>query len=241
MKKVLKILKNRRHICFLDFEGTQFSHEMIALGAVMVNIDKNGYITKRKHPVKYYVKAKNSIGNFVKNLTGITEQDLDKYGYSFSNAIKHLKKYCGINYKKCIFMTFGNHDMRILNQSIAYNLDAPEDDCTVIKKNYVDFQMLISEFIKDEKNNSLSLAHDLEVFGISFDGQQHDPMYDADNLATLYDSFMRKKDVVLNEYYKLLSHSNINPYPAQVVIRKLVAGESVTPEEFKAIMEDYIA
>lgn len=43
MKNVLKKLKGRHYLCFLDFEGTQFSHEMIAYGAVLVTIDKKGY------------------------------------------------------------------------------------------------------------------------------------------------------------------------------------------------------
>ena len=144
MKNVLKKLKGRHYLCFLDFEGTQFSHEMIAYGAVLVTIDKNGYIVKQKTPVKQYVKAKNAIGKYVENLTGITRLDLDRFGISFTQAIKELKKYCGLHYKKCAFLTFGNHDMRILNQSISYNLDAPKNLCQSIKINYIDFQAIIS-------------------------------------------------------------------------------------------------
>mgnify|MGYP003302048090 CR=1 FL=1 len=48
MKKVLKALKKRKHIVFFDFEGTQHSQEMIALGAVLCSIDKHGYISKTK-------------------------------------------------------------------------------------------------------------------------------------------------------------------------------------------------
>ena len=35
MKRVLKNFKGHKHLLFMDFEGTQFSHEMIAFGAVM--------------------------------------------------------------------------------------------------------------------------------------------------------------------------------------------------------------
>ena len=240
MKRVLKYFKGHKHLVFLDFEGTQFSHEMIAYGAVMVTIDRDGYIVKKKPSIKRLVKAKNSVGRFVENLTGITRLELDRFGVSFSTAIKDLKKYCGMYYKKATFITFGNHDMRILNQSISYNLDSPKELCQVIKSNYVDFQSIISEFIKDEKNNVLSLSHYLELFGLEFDGTAHDPEYDAVNLARLYDVFMKKNDIVLEEFLKNMKRSTFNPSPIDRAIKKLLNGEPVTPEEFVEFTKEYI-
>ena len=46
MKYLEKHLNKRKILCFLDLEGTQFSHEMIALGAVKVDIKKDGSIKK---------------------------------------------------------------------------------------------------------------------------------------------------------------------------------------------------
>ena len=240
MEKLRKQLKGYRHICFLDFEGTQFSHEMIAFGALFVSLDKNGFIVKEKKPIRRYVKSKNKIGKFVKDLTGITEKDLEKYGVDFATAIKEIKKYCGMNFKKTIFMTFGNHDIRILNQSSAYNLNSPKEICDVIKKNYVDFQSIISEFIKDDNNNPLSLTHYLELFNIEFDGQAHDPLYDALNLGRLYNAFLKNKEIVLAQYLKVLGRANFGPQPVSKAVHKLVNGESVTPEEFIELLKDYI-
>lgn len=240
MKKVNRILRGRKNICFLDFEGTQFSHEMIAFGAYFTHVNKDGEITKAKNPIRAYVKCKNSIGRFVRELTGITEKDLEKYGVDFATAINQIKKYCGMNFKKTCFVTFGNHDIRILNQSCSYNLNAPTELCDIIKKNYFDFQPVISEFIKDDKGNPLSLTHYLEVFNIQFDGTAHDPMYDAVNLAKLYNVFLKEKEIVLNEYCKVLNRSNVGPEPVNNVVRKLLSGESVTPEEFKQYIRDYI-
>ena len=48
MKKFDKLLKGHKNIVFLDFEGTQFSHEMIAIGAIATTIDRNGRIKKAK-------------------------------------------------------------------------------------------------------------------------------------------------------------------------------------------------
>ena len=86
MKKLLNALKGRKHICFLDFEGTQYSHEMIALGAVLATLTRKGEIKRLKKGFKVYVIAKNKIGTFVENLTGITQSTLDREGVSFTQA-----------------------------------------------------------------------------------------------------------------------------------------------------------
>ena len=240
MKKLNKVLKNRKYVCFLDFEGTQFSHEMIAFGAVFTTLNKDGSIAKSKKPIRQYVKCKNTIGKFVENLTGITKKDLERYGIDFASAVKEIKKYCGINFKKTIFMTFGNHDIRILNQSSSYNLNSPKETVDVIKKNYVDFQAVISEFVKDDNGNPLSLSHYLELFKVEFDGQAHDPLYDALNLAKLYNIFLKEKDIVLEQYLKVLARANFGPQPVSKAVHKLVNGEAVTPEEFIELLKDYI-
>lgn len=240
MKRILKQFKSHKHLVFLDFEGTQFSHEMIAFGAVMVTIDRDGYVVKQKNSIKRLVKSKNSIGKFVEKLTGITRLEQDRFGVSFATAMKDLKKYCGLHFKGSTFITFGNHDMRILNQSISYNLDAPKELCQVIKSNYVDFQNIISEFIKDDKNNVLSLTHYLELFGLQFDGEAHDPEYDAVNLARLYDAFMRRNDIVQEEFLKNMNRMSFHPAPVDKAVKKLLNGEAVTPEEFVEFTKEYI-
>ena len=73
MKKFERLLKGHKSLVFLDFEGTQFSHEMIAIGAMHVSIDRNGYIKKHKKPFRIYVKAHNRVGKIVTDLTGITD------------------------------------------------------------------------------------------------------------------------------------------------------------------------
>lgn len=46
MKALNKHLNNVKTLCFLDLEGTQFSHEMIAIGAVKVSIRKDGSVKR---------------------------------------------------------------------------------------------------------------------------------------------------------------------------------------------------
>lgn len=240
MKKFEKLLKGHKNIVFLDFEGTQFSHEMIAIGAVATTIDKNGRIKKSKKPFKILVKAKNKVGKYVTSLTGISDELLAKGGLSFAKAIDALKKYVGISFKKSSFVTFGSHDLTILNRSISYNFDFNKDACSQIQKNYIDFLAFIGEFVKDPKGNQISLVHFCQMFGVKEEGPAHDPSVDAVNLANLYDAVMSNKDTLLDEYKKVLGKFSHFPEPINKVVQKLVSGESVSPEDFEQEIKKYI-
>ena len=241
-KKLQQILKGHKVLVFMDYEGTQFSHEMIALGAILVVIDpKTGRIKKKKAPFKTYVKAHNKIGSYVERLTGIKEDLLKEKGVSFNDAMKAFKSYCGLNFKKTTFITYGNHDMRILGQSIAYNLTYPKDVTSQIQKNYFDYSVFIGEFIRDDKGNPLSLIHLCELFSVPEAGTAHDPAIDAINLANLYDAFLDKKDLVIDEYRKhIKTHSNHLPTPIHNAIVKLASGQDVSAEEFSEELKNYI-
>lgn len=239
MKKLLKIFKKHKHIVFFDLEGTQHSQEMIAIGAVLCTIDKYGRISKYKKPFKLYVKAKNKIGRFVTNLTGITEAILEKEGVSFLEAMNAFKKYCGIAWKKSLFVSFGNHDLRIFNQTIAYNINSPKELCHQIHANYWDFGSFISNYIKDNNGCMMSLIHYCELFGVDMHQPAHDPEADALNLAKLYDKFIKEKGIVLDEYKKVLANNKKFPEPILAILKLLMEGKEVRPQDFDdAIKED---
>ena len=243
MKKLEKLLKGHKYLCFMDFEGTQFSHEMIGLGAVFASINpKTGRIKRSKKPIHILVKAKNKVGKYVVDLTGITEEKLKAEGVSFRTALTELRKYIGMNFKKTTFITFGNHDLRILSQSIMYNMDFPKEICSQIQKNYMDFAAFISDFIRDQNNNPLSLVHYCELFEVKESGPAHDPTVDAVNLMNLYDAFLAKSDVVLKEYKLLLQKPNGHlPAPVADAIVKLASGKDVSAKEFEKNLKDYLS
>lgn len=238
MKELEKHIQHRRSLCFLDLEGTQFSHEMIALGAVKVDLHRD--MTIKKYHQGYYslVKAKNKIGKVVTDLTGITEDMVKKDGKSFRVVVKELKEYLGKDFSKTLFVTFGSHDLRILSQSLAYNLDASKDDVYIMIKHAFDLSDFISTFVKDDNNNTYSLSNMLKVFGVDFKGTQHDAYADALNLAYLYEAMLEHRDVMKNEYLKVLNKYKHLPEPIHQVVVKLTSGESVTPEDFAKLVED---
>ena len=241
MKKFERLLKGHKSLVFLDFEGTQFSHEMIAIGATHVVIDRHGYIKKHKKPFKVYVKAHNRVGKIVTDLTGITDELLKQKGVSFFTAMSELKKYCGLSFRKSSFITFGNHDMKILSSSISYSFDFPKEIVQCIQQNYVDFSAFIGEFMRDDKGNPLSLIKYCDAFGVEQAGPAHDPAVDAENLAWLYDATMRHSEILLDEYKKVLKSFNHFPQPVSNVIKKLANNENVSSDEFDKEIKDYIA
>lgn len=240
VKAILKSLNHRKSLVFLDLEGTQFSHELIALGAIKAKIDEKGQIIRSYKGIKIYVKSKNNIGKLVINLTGITQDKINQEGISYAEALQKLKNYLGPQFKKTAFMTFGNHDLRILNQSLNYSQDADKEILSVIMKNHIDFSAFISQFIRDEKNNPYSLANYLQVFNLPFVGQAHDPLNDARALLDIYAAFLSRKDIVFQEYLKILAnHKSFPPFVAKT-IQKLINHEDVDSATFLKMVEEYL-
>ena len=241
MKKLEKLLKHHKKILFLDFEGTQYSHEMIAIGAVAVTVDKKGLIKNRKLPFKIYVKAKNKVGKYVTELTGINDDILAEKGVPFDKAMEELKKYAGLSFKKSSFITFGNHDMRILSQSISHSLDYPKDICSQIQKNYIDYATFINEFLRDDNGNPFSLVHCCELFNLQLAGDAHDPAIDAINLANLYDAFLRNIPLVVEQYKKALPLYGHLPTPVSELLKKLNNNEAITLDNYDEEIRRYLA
>ena len=241
MKILNKVLKRRLHLVFLDFEGTQFSHEMIAYGAVIASLKKDGSIRRIHKGIKGYVKPTNKIGKFVTDLTNITEETLNKKGVSFEEAIDHIHSYCGRNFEKVLFVTFGDHDIRILNQSAMHSKKYNKDYLKQIKKYHFDLSGFINNYIKDEKNNSYSLENYLKVFNIEFSGEKHDPLADAINLAHLYNAFVRNKKIVSEQYKKVLLNFKKIPAPLVKLLKKLKEEEKVSINDLEEIINKHLS
>ena len=131
--------------------------------------------------------------------------------------------------------------IRILNQSISYNIAYPKDITSQIQKNYFDYMAFISEFIRDELGNPLSLVHYCDMFSLKEAGAAHDPEVDAVNLANLYDAFFDNIELVSEQYKMHLNkHNSSLPIPIAKVISRLTSGETVSPEEFDQYIKEYL-
>ena len=135
-------------------------------------------------------------------------------------------------------MTFGNHDQRIMAQSLAYNMDANKEDVQFMIKHSFDFAEFMSQYVRDEHGNALSLANMLKVFNIDFKGQQHNALADTLNLVYLYDAMIKHRDILSREYRKVLGQMRHLPEPVHQLILQLLEEKSVSPTDFSKMIED---
>lgn len=240
MKALDKALKDKTVLVFIDLEGTQFSHEMIEIGAHLVILNKDHTVKKILKGYSSYVKAHNRIGRVVTELTGITEKLLQEKGRPFPEVFKQFRGYVGKYWNKCKFVTFGTHDLRIINMSVE---NSPKDDelselAHYVNKNHFDISSFLGQFIQDQHGNPLSLSNNLKVFSQEFEGTKHSALADAYNTALLYKAFIEHPEIVQEEYKKALTHVHHTPVPISKVISKLFAGETVTPEDFDTAIKE---
>lgn len=240
MKKLLKQVRGRKQIVFLDLEGTQFSHETIAIGAVKASLNPDGTVKKFYPGFKKYVLAKHNVGRLVEELTGITSDLLAKEGVGFEEALPLLKKYIGTNFSKSRFVTFGSHDVRILKQSLLYTPEANHGIVTTIIKNHLDLSTLISEYVKDDKNNPLSLTNLCKLFEIPMIEPAHDPLNDALLLGYLYNELFKKTNIIKERYASVLLNINNVPRPIKKALQKIKDGGSITAQDIYQYLEEEI-
>lgn len=239
MKKLRKLVRDVKQVIFIDLEGTQFSHEIIALGAVKVLLNKDGTFKKVYPGFKVYVLAHGNIGHVVTDLTGITSDLLAKEGYSFTEALAMFRKYVGANFTKSKFIAFGNHDMRIFRQSLLANPEANHSYIKTIGANYIDLSAVVNEYIKDDNNNTLSLTNLCKTFNIPLVEPSHDPLNDALMLAALYKELLIQDDLLVEHYQKTLAKMNI-PRPIKKLLTKLQKDGQVNLEDFNLYVKEEI-
>lgn len=238
VKALEKIVKDRRALVFLDLEGTQLSHEMIEIGAYLATLNDDLSVKKIYPGFKNYVLATHPIGPVVVKMTGITERLLQKEGRKFSDVEKDFKHYVGRYWEKCLFVTFGSHDLRIVSQSALLSPDSDKNIAHNICHFDFDYSLFLSHYIQDANSNPLSLANYLKIFDVPFEGKAHDALVDAYNLIDLYTAFLKRPDITKKEYKKTLSHVNHAPAPINKIIAKLNTNETVTPAMWDNIIAE---
>ncbi|WP_209124921.1 3'-5' exonuclease [Alkalihalobacillus sp. BA299] len=183
-----EMLCSNRGMPFEDMEG-------IRLGAVKYNIE-----TEEIAYFDRYIRPTNlrPLSSFCKKLTGIHDQDLvgaDGFRTVFDDFLMWVG---GI--KRSRFFSWSPSDI------FRLKLDAERHEISprTIKKidqRYVDFQAIFTKRVTKE---NVSVERALGFYGLSFHGQQHNPMHDAYNTLRVYLSFVNdpvKSDfIMLNQF-----------------------------------------
>ncbi|MBO4540775.1 MAG: exonuclease domain-containing protein, partial [Bacilli bacterium] len=236
-----KALRGRKTLVFMDLEGTQFSHEMIEIGAYKVVLRDDLTIKKVFPGFKSYVFPKARIGKLVTDLTGITEEMIDKEGKPYRVVQQSFRKYVGKDFEKALFVTFGSHDYVIINASAENNMDASMDQARFVTHHAFDFAQWLAGFVRDQNGNNYSLANYLKIFGLPFEGKAHDALVDARNLVDLYKAVLAHPEVLKENYKELVARKNGHlPEPVRKVMQALQEGKTITPEDYDGFVEDYL-
>ena len=237
MKDLKNIIKDRRFLVFYDLEGTQASHEIIEIGAYKCKIDDDFNVRKIYKPFKAYVRPKHRIGHFVTKLTGISEKTIQDKAISFREMQNQFIKYLGKDKERCLFVSYGSQDGEMFIASAENNMDASMEFSRFVAKRTWDFCAFLKRYLQNPDGNPFSLERACEKFGIHFAGQAHDALADAYNLMDLYRRMLEDKETLGKAYQETLYNANKVPAPVREVLRRLSEGETVSPEDFSAIIQ----
>ena len=242
MKLLLDLIKNATRLCFVDFEGTQLEHEIIAIGAVIASVDDQGHIVAPYKEIKLMVKPKHKVGKVITNLTGITDSMLVDAD-SFDLAINKLKDFLledGESIENTKFVCFGEQD-RLMMKVSAY-LTNTYDTISFFKlfsHNYIDFSAFLTKYITDKNGAKLSLVNFLHFFDENTHGVSHDPLNDAYDLLTLYKCFYTKVDYVKKGYADTLLKQMPVPSILKPSVNKILKGRNVKHSDFLKDVDEY--
>ena len=232
-----------RELVFLDLEGTQLSHETIAIGACkyFCGPDLLPLPGKKIQVFKRLIKPQSPVGGVVTVLTGITDDRLKTEGITFHKALVELMTFTKCTGKK-VYITFGNQDLNMLYQSkVRANDQLCQDFYDHIKRNWFDMQAFVSRFIHDERHMTFSQPKLLEIYEAKNLQHAHDPLYDAENLMNLFIQVIKRPDITLREFKKNLLTSKDFFIISKPFIDDLCNGKDVSAIDFNKAIEDYLS
>lgn len=228
MRLLEKEIGQPKELVFLDLEGTQLSHETIAIGACAYFCDEHLMPVKNKKVKIYkaYVKTDSKIGGLVVRLTGITPETLNAKGIPFSKAIAGLVEFSKCQSGKRKYITFGNQDLNMLRvSSLKDETGVANQFYDHIKRNWFDLQEFISHFVFDAKHLTYSQAKLLEIFEAEDLKHAHDPLYDAENLMNLFIQLNKRPDILSKWFLKNMSNCDqtgaiLEPFIKEQLLKK---------------------
>lgn len=196
--------------CFIDFEFTSTGKkkkdlkndniELISIGMIVTDYEDNTLL-------KYYnlVKpVKNEITDYCRNLTGLTNEDINKKGISFKQAIDDVLNIIDKYNIKEVY-NFGRLDSISLNKSAQ--LSRYESRCNLFVSKLKNIEFIIGKDVipiirANNFNGGIGLSDFKKIYGLN-NPITHNALKDAIDLKNVY---LASKDInkmnikYLNEY-----------------------------------------
>ena len=239
MKLFSNLLKGKRKAIFFDLEGSQFTQEIIAIGAIKAKLDAKGdLVSIERKTFEVYVKCHGDVGPVVEKLTHINNEKLKNDGLAYHTAMQKFIKFVGKNPEEYAFIAYGSFDKTLLfNTDELNNFPFKEFDA-IVARNYVDYAKFVSQFMKNDSHQTPSLVDAIMYLGgVPYDNV-HDPLCDSQNLVLLFKLMRENKDNLKEQYKRTMLQS---PYPTPIIniLKKLNSNQSVTPVDYEQYLNDY--
>lgn len=239
MKIIKRIVKDSNTLVFLDFEATETTLEIISIGAVKAILDSKKQIKSYDKGFKCYVYTKTPITPIIENMTGITNELLEKEGIPFSEALSRLARYIG-DLTFVHFFTYGNFDLRLLHVEAKTNNLLENNLVLQIFRKNTDFSQILNHYARNSTNQTLSLVKALKLFKVHPVEPLHDPLSDAKSLLLLYEAFLKSPTILRNEYLKVLTNNPNLEAPLNKLLKKLLKDKSVTLDDLNTFINEEI-
>ncbi|WP_456274612.1 3'-5' exonuclease [Bacillus sp. AK031] len=215
-----------KQFVFFDFEmkcddqGMAYENmEAIRLGAVKYDLNSKCITTFDRF---IQPTTQEPLSDFCKKLTGIRDVDLFSADM-FPVVFKEFLYWVG-GVKKTRFFSWSKSDLsRLKMDSLLHEL--PQATIEKIENRYVDFQHVFSKRVSKD---NLSVENALALYGVEFEGEAHNPMYDAYNTLQIflhYYSEPLQSDLQMAKAFILpgqeVDHSTVNAQVRQAVTTDL--------------------
>lgn len=180
-------------------EKYHFANEIIQIGAVLINenLEVQGEYNTFVHP------EFGSIDKYIRNLTGITDEDLID-APSLDSALKNFIAWVPDNTK---VVSWSDSD----KLQISHEIEAKELSIIGIDNilnNWIDCQKTFSEKMHCDKCYNLTEA--LVLTDINYKDGAHNGLVDAYNTALLFIKMQKEKELVLSKYYQSAISEEVN-------------------------------
>jgi len=227
IKNSTDIFSKYKYIVFFDCEATQFSQELIRIGAVKCVVKDNGILETTEEFQSFVQPIKEtSLSKFIISYTGITDAKLKQLAIPFEDCLELFFDFVG-DMKNTLFVAYGNFDKQILLNSIdLVELETDKLFQRYFLDNILDFSMFLYKYVRTPQNNSLSLVNAVkELGGLPLAGS-HNPLIDAKNLQLLFILFLNKKELISKRWLQaIVCVSKDMPECLKLFLNELADGE----------------
>lgn len=143
--------------------------ELVAIGALKIKKENNKYIIDNSLKILFVPRINNILSDYFVNLTSITNNEINKYGYDYQNGMKLFLDFCG-NLNR---YSYGN-DYHIFEEN--YELYKLVNNLN--KNKFKDIRPYFNNF--NINTNNYTSGSIYKHFKIKIDNEQiHDPLFDC--------------------------------------------------------------